>query len=59
MLQVKIKTGNAAFEGNPGQECGRILRTLAEQLEFYGTEKPVTIVLNDINGNKVGHAILN
>jgi hypothetical protein len=53
MLQVKIETDNAAFtdsEDSEGEECARILRTIAKQLQ-EGFTSGVCI---DSNGNRVG-----
>ena len=53
MMTLKISTGNAAFD-NPGQECARILRELADRIG-QGLEGPTedSGPLMDINGNKV------
>lgn len=51
MFKLAIETSNAAFEGDPAEECARILRALADALEFgHRTGGP----LFDVNGNRVG-----
>ena len=51
MLEIKMKTGNAAFEDdNRNYEAARLLREVADKLE-NGWDRGV---LMDINGNKVG-----
>ena len=53
MITIKIKTDNAAFDGdNLGIEVARILRRLADYLESYTVEEIISI--RDINGNTVG-----
>lgn len=47
---IKIKTDNAAFDGDTGPETARILRELADRFE----SGYVPLYLLDINGNKVG-----
>jgi len=50
MININIKTGNAAFEGeNFGYEVARILRKLADR--FEGGEMPRAE--RDVNGNRV------
>jgi hypothetical protein len=49
-FNVKISTGNAAFEDNAGTELARILRELADKLDNGET----TGILRDYNGNRVG-----
>ena len=50
MFKVEIKTGNAAFEGNPEYEVKRILKEIEKKLESGYTSGSCM----DINGNKVG-----
>jgi hypothetical protein len=53
MITIKIKTSNAAFEGeNYGIEVARILRRLA--IEFETTDCETKPAIRDINGNTVG-----
>lgn len=52
MFTVKITTDNAAFESNIPAECARILRELADRLD-YDYEQDGT--LRDSNGNTVGN----
>lgn len=49
-ISIKIKTVNAAFDGDEARETARILRELADKLE-QGRE-PDSLL--DNNGNKVG-----
>lgn len=54
-LRITIKMDNAAFEGQAGEECARILREAAEQLEGRDSISRGTIMsLRDYNGNNVG-----
>ena len=53
MITVTIKTENEAFQdGNGADECARILRLLAEQIDVHGRRG--TWKLMDVNGNTVG-----
>lgn len=54
MFKVEIKTGNAAFEGNPEYEVKRILKEIEKKIE-QGFSSGVCM---DINGNKVGNWLL-
>lgn len=54
---ITINTDNAAFDDAPGQEIGRILRTIADSVEgsMSGTSiRYFTTPVRDINGNTVG-----
>lgn len=51
MLKLTISTANAAFEGDPAPECARILRALADLIE-YGERTDGSLF--DVNGNRVG-----
>lgn len=59
MLNLTIKTGNAAFMDDNGEEndmfmereVARILREVANQIEYRGVHEGNIM---DINGNKVG-----
>ena len=59
-IQVKLKTGNAAFAPDTEYEVGRILHDLADNLQEHlitihqkkGT--PISFPLYDANGNVVG-----
>ena len=48
---LTISTDNAAFEDEPASEIARILRGLANDLEFNGEGGGR---LYDVNGNRVG-----
>ena len=53
MITIKIKTDNAAFEGeNLGIEVARILRAVAIRFEISPSAASGSI--RDINGNTVG-----
>jgi len=53
VITIKIKTSNAAFEGeNMGIEVARILRRLAVEFEIFDPENETKLL--DINGNTVG-----
>lgn len=54
MLHIKIKTGNAAFDNDRFEECARILEDASLKLRQGNTN----FILNDINGNLVGHGKL-
>lgn len=57
VFTLSIRTANAAFaDGKHGAEIARILRCLAEDLDELGLEGH--FILNDINGNGVGTAVL-
>lgn len=49
---VRIRTGNDAFQPNPGPELARIFRELADKLDAGSGGFQVR--LRDINGNTVG-----
>lgn len=51
MMKLFIETENAAFNDAPATELARILRKLADRIEY--SPDPY-ISLRDINGNKVG-----
>ena len=54
-ITITIKTENAAFEPNPINEIGRILRQLSDNLAYGRIYKEeISENLWDINGNKVG-----
>ena len=55
-LTVTIKAGNAAFEPEPGVELARILRKLAQALEFAMVVEGALLSLYDIDGITVGQA---
>ena len=54
LIQIEIRTENAAFDGQPELEIARILRLLADKIESTGLED---YSLRDINGNTVGSMI--
>ena len=60
MITIKIKTDNAAFEGDDlGREVGRILHRYADYVESLSgdvAEDRMVQVLFEINGNAVGKA---
>jgi hypothetical protein len=50
-LEIKFDTANAAFDwGNGPQECARILRKIADQVE-NGIDGGA---IHDLNGNRIG-----
>jgi hypothetical protein len=49
-LNVAVTCENAAFENDPGPECARILRKIADQIEAGHDAKTIF----DANGNDVG-----
>ena len=58
LVLIRISTENAAFgetDEEAGQEVARILRKLADQMEQPSTG---TMALHDLNGNKVGTAMV-
>lgn len=58
-MKIAIDLGNAAFsDGNSGHECARILRELADKIEWFDIARPDPNLSNlrDINGNTVGKA---
>ena len=55
MFTIKIKCGNAAFEGeNCGLELARLLEAAARMVDSVEQARRFNGVLVDINGNKVG-----
>ena len=54
MLKIRIKTDNQAFE-QEGQEVARILRGLADQVEYLDKLQESQLPLRDLNGNTVGY----
>lgn len=52
---LKVDTDNDAFQPNPNFETARILREVAERLEF-GEVFSTYQTLFDMNGNDVGRA---
>jgi hypothetical protein len=55
-LTIEMNLDNAAFEGDPAPEITRILRQLADKIEERGIYDE--ILLRDINGNRVGKAVI-
>ena len=51
MLKLAIETTNAAFEDDPAPECARILRALADFIEYSQTTGGPIF---DVNGARVG-----
>lgn len=56
MFKLSIECDNAAFDDNIPAEIARILRELADKMEFRDNVPPWP--LHDINGNRVGNATL-
>ena len=54
MLKIRIKTDNQAFD-QEGQEVARILRGLADQVEYLDKLQESQLPLRDLNGNTVGY----
>lgn len=52
-LELRLESGNAAFDDSPHNETARILRLLADAIE---SGKEGDFLLSDINGNRVGRA---
>ena len=57
-FNVYICTTNDAFADEPGQEIARILRDLADKVEENGLVEDVVQRIRDINGARVGFAVL-
>jgi hypothetical protein len=56
---VMFKTDNAAFDGDAGgPEVARILRDLAGLIEECGLVEGAVQRVKDINGHRVGFAVL-
>jgi hypothetical protein len=56
---INVRVDNAAFEGDEREhELARILSELAERLSKMPLTVDMPIRLSDINGNRVGYAIL-
>ena len=55
MLKVKINTDNQAFSCQEGTEVARILRLLADRLEYLDKLQESQLPLKDVNGNTVGY----
>ena len=55
MLKVKINTENSAFSCQEGTEVARILRLLADRLEYQDKFQESQLPLKDVNGNTVGY----
>jgi len=53
-VRIGIRCDNAAFGGYSGMEIARILRNLAEQVEGSTNDDYESIILRDVNGNRVG-----
>jgi hypothetical protein len=57
VIEIRIETGNAAFEDEPATEIARILRELADAFERDGgpvDARSGGATLRDVNGNTVG-----
>jgi hypothetical protein len=58
-LTIEIQMDNAAFDEDPSAEACRILRLLVERLDGHPNFSPGHgQPLHDINGNKVGWAVI-
>lgn len=58
-FNVMFSTDNAAFsDGNMCQEIARILKDLADKIEENGLIEDVVQRIRDINGARVGFAVL-
>tara|TARA_Y100000401_G_scaffold40832_1_gene31056 strand:+ start:400 stop:672 length:273 start_codon:yes stop_codon:yes gene_type:complete len=55
MLKLKINTENQAFSCQEGTEVARILRLLADRLEYLDKLQESQLPLRDVNGNTVGY----
>ena len=55
MLKLKINTENQAFSCKEGTEVARILRLLADRLEYQDKLQESQLPLRDVNGNTVGY----
>lgn len=55
-LTITIQMDNAAFEGDPGSEAGRILVELIENLDAQELRPGLSETLRDVNGNTIGKA---
>lgn len=56
---LNISTDNAAFEeGGLEAEVSRILRELADRIDGVHVEPEQPLRLFDVNGNRVGYALL-
>ena len=55
MLKLKINTENQAFSCQEGTEVARILRLLADRLEYQDKLQESQLPLRDVNGNTVGY----
>jgi len=54
-FELNIECVNAAFDENTGAETARILRELADKIEFsYNGRLPDEYPVWDYNGNRVG-----
>lgn len=60
-VRIEFKTDNAAFDGDWGVECARILRKLADTIYWANNAEEMereSIPLVDYNGNTVGSMIV-
>ncbi len=57
-FELHLGMDNAAFEEVPGFELARILRELADKVEVATPEVGAVLRLRDINGNRVGVAMV-
>jgi len=54
---IAVNLQNSAFSDCAGSEVARILRELADKIEYRHTELGNEITLRDINGNRVGNMV--
>lgn len=54
---IHVNLQNSAFSDCAGAELARILRELADKVEYSHSELGDEISLRDINGNKVGNMV--
>ncbi len=54
---IRVNLQNSAFSELAGAELARILRDLADKVEYSHTELGNEISIRDINGNRVGNMV--
>ena len=55
-MKIELSMDNAAFGEAAGMEAARILRKLADRIEYDILVSDVFVPLQDVNGNRVGYA---
>ena len=53
-MKIELSMDNAAFGEAPGMEAARILRELADRIEYDILAPDMFVPLRDVNGNRVG-----